>query len=141
MTYLIEISPEYMAQIESEMTQPTYVKPATTIANPTLFKLHHEQGGLEFVDIEEEGFGGFGGFGGGNNFGGGGGKPPFNPADNPRAGLKNRDTSEFGGSKMFIQGGGSFQTLPSKANNFSFDDEDFSRPPQKPQEGMDDVPF
>lgn len=93
----------------------------------------------KFVDIEEEGFGGFGGFGGGNNFGGG--KPPFNPADNPRAGLKNRDTSEFGGSKMFIQGGGSFQTLPSKANNFSFDDEDFSRPPQKPQEGMDDVPF
>ncbi len=49
----VEISPEYMAQIESEMTQPTYVKPATTIANPTLFKLHHEQGGLEFVDIEE----------------------------------------------------------------------------------------
>ena len=49
----LEISPEYMAQIESEMTQPTYVKPATKIANPTLFKLHHEQGGLEFVDIEE----------------------------------------------------------------------------------------
>lgn len=49
----LEISPEYMAQIESEMTQPTYVKPATTIANPTLFKLHHEQGGLEYVDIEE----------------------------------------------------------------------------------------
>ena len=49
----VEISPEYMAQIESEMTQPTYVKPATTIANPTLFNLHHEQEGLEYVDIEE----------------------------------------------------------------------------------------
>lgn len=49
----VDISPEYMAQIEPEMTQPTYVRPATTIANPTLFNLHHEQGGLEFVDIEE----------------------------------------------------------------------------------------
>jgi replicative DNA helicase len=84
----------------------------------------------KFVDMEDEGFGGFGGFGGG-----GGGNTPFNP-DNPHAGMRNRDTSDFGGSKMFIQGG--FQTLPSKANNYNFDDEDFNRPPQKPDE---DVPF
>lgn len=90
----------------------------------------------KFVDMEDEGFG-FGGFGSGGNFGGGG--QPFNPADNPRAGLKNRDTSDFGGSKMFIQGG--FQTLPSKASNYNLDDDDFNRPSAKPEEGFEDTPF
>lgn len=100
----------------------------------------------KFVDLPDEGFG-FGGndFNGGGNggFGGGGG---FKPAgDNPQAGIR-RDNSEFGGSKMFIPGG--FQTMPSKANDFTFDDDDnappsqFRMPPPKPEQGFDDdAPF
>jgi replicative DNA helicase len=90
----------------------------------------------KFVDIEENN--GFGGFGGGNFGGGGGG---FTPGDNPQAGIR-RDPSEFGGSKMFIPGG--FQTLPSKANSYSFDDDDdMSTPFKKPDSGIkdEDIPF
>ena len=90
----------------------------------------------KFVDIEENN--GFGGFGGGNFGGGGGG---FTPGDNPQAGIR-RDPSEFGGSKMFIPGG--FQTLPSKANNYSFDDDDdMSTPFKKTDSGIkdEDIPF
>ena len=90
----------------------------------------------KFVDIEENN--GFGGFGGGNFGGGGGG---FTPGDNPQEGIR-RDPSEFGGSKMFIPGG--FQTLPSKANNYSFDDDDdMSTPFKKTDSGIkdEDIPF
>jgi hypothetical protein len=60
------------------------------------------------------------------------------------AGLRNRDTSDFGGSKMFIPGG--FTTLPSKANDMSYDDEDEGfgqsfRPGPPRGEQDDDVPF
>ena len=70
----------------------------------------------KFVDLPDDNFGG--------NFGSG--FTPFN--DNPQAGIR-RDPSEFGGSKMFVPGG--FQTLPSKANDFSYDDDDDQQPPFK----------
>ncbi|MBS1628995.1 MAG: replicative DNA helicase [Bacteroidetes bacterium] len=44
---------------------------------------------------------------------------------NPQAGIP-RDTSGFGGSKLFIPGG--FQTLPSKANDISWDDDEGHHP-------------
>ena len=82
----------------------------------------------KFVDMEDDN--GFNRFGGGN-FGGGGGFTPT-PGDNPMTGIR-RDPSEFGGSKMFIPGG--FQTLPSKANDYRFDEEE-------DKSGRDeDVPF
>jgi replicative DNA helicase len=91
----------------------------------------------KFVDIEDEN--GFGGFGGGGNFGGGGAGGGFTP-DNPMAGIR-RDPSEFGGSKMFIPGG--FQTLPSKANNVNYEEDDDMSPPfKKPSQDLDeDIPF
>lgn len=87
----------------------------------------------KFVDMPNDNFGGFGG--GGGDFGG------FTPpqGDNPHAGIKGRDTSEFGGSKMFIPGG--FQTMPSKASDFNPDDDEFL--PPKPGDAGDeeDTPF
>ncbi len=86
-----------------------------------------------FVDMEDNRFDSFGG---GGNFNGGGGTPK----DNPQAGIR-RDSSEFGGSKMFIPGG--FQTRPSKLNDSNWDDDEpgsggaFKKLP--PQD--DDVPF
>ena len=89
----------------------------------------------------------------GNGFMNGGGPGGFNPGDNPMAGIKGGgaganfggsapDTSEFGGSKMFIPGG--FQTLQSKANDFSFDEDENSpgrKPPPPAADDMDDAPF
>lgn len=91
----------------------------------------------KFTDLPTDNFGGFGGFGGG----GGGFTPPA--GDNPAAGIRGRDSSEFGGSKMFIQGGAGYQTLPSKANNFSLDDDDMMPPSKlnKPRPDDDDAPF
>jgi replicative DNA helicase len=109
----------------------------------------------KFVDMEENRFdfegggggnfgggggnSGGGGFGGGNNGGGfGGGNAP---KDNPQAGIR-RDPSEFGGSKMFIPGG--FQTMQSKANNMSWDDDDLGSGPVPFKTGVppdEDVPF
>ncbi len=80
----------------------------------------------------------FGGFGGGD-FGGGGNMPPAPPmGDNPHAGIKGRDNSDFGGSKMYIQDG--YQTLGSKANDVNFDENDLSMPskPQGPPSAPDD---
>ncbi len=77
----------------------------------------------KFVDLED-------------SFSLGGGFEPFN--DNPQAGIR-RDPGEFGGSKMFIPGG--FQTMPSKANNVSWDDEDGdANAAPRPQED-DEPPF
>jgi replicative DNA helicase len=78
-----------------------------------------------FVDLEDN----FSSFG-----------PPAPAKDNPQAGIR-RDPSGFGGSKMFIPGG--FQTLPSKANDYNFDDEDGPVMPNKkpPLPPDDDVPF
>jgi replicative DNA helicase len=64
----------------------------------------------KFVDLEDD-------FGAGGM--GGGGFKPF--SDNPQAGIR-KDPSEFGGSKMFVPGG--FQTMPSKANDVKWDDEE-----------------
>jgi replicative DNA helicase len=94
----------------------------------------------KFVDLPDNDFGG-GGFGGGNFGGGGnggGGFKPFN--DNPQAGIR-KDPSEFGDSKLFIQGG--FQTLQSKANSMNWDDEGDEPPFKKPGTGMldEEAPF
>ncbi|MBS1772240.1 MAG: replicative DNA helicase [Bacteroidetes bacterium] len=98
----------------------------------------------KFVDMPDD----FGFGGGGNNFGGGGGGfTPFNPGDNPQAGIRRSpDTSEFGGSKMFIPGG--FQTLPSKASNYNFDDDEpmppspfIKKPNPEDNSGIDETPF
>ncbi len=88
----------------------------------------------KFVDMEDNRFGSGGFGGGGGGFSGG-------PKDNPQAGIR-RDPSEFGGSKLFIPSG--FQTMPSKANDVNWDDDDFSsggnsfRKAPPPDE---DVPF
>ncbi len=66
----------------------------------------------KFTDLPDDGFG---------DDGGGGGFTPFKEGPNPQAGIR-RDPSEFGGSKLFIPNG--FQTMPSKANNVNWDDED-----------------
>jgi len=86
----------------------------------------------KFVDLEDS----FDSF----SIPGGGGR-----SDNPSAGI-GRDTSDFGGSKLFIPGG--FQTRSSKANDVNWDDDDlggnpsagFNRPsPQGPPD--EDAPF
>lgn len=90
----------------------------------------------KFTDMPNDNFGGFGGFGGG-------GFTPPGPGDNPAAGIRGRDTSDFGGSKMFIQGGAGYQTLPSKANDFNLDDDDMMPPSKfnRPKPEEDDAPF
>jgi replicative DNA helicase len=92
----------------------------------------------KFVDMEEDRFSSGGGGGGG--FGGGGGAPQ-GPKDNPMAGIR-RDPSEFGGSKLFIPQGG-FQTMPSKANDVNWDDEDMgtSTSFKKSPRPDEDAPF
>lgn len=99
----------------------------------------------KFVDLPDDSFGGgFGGNFGGGSGSGGPGNGGFTPPENPQAGIR-RDTSDFGGSKMFIAGG--FQTMPSKANNVNWEDEDpFLDNNHKPPFGAgpapdDDAPF
>lgn len=102
----------------------------------------------KFVDLEDgDGYnrGGFNpgrgpmpGNGGGDDFDRGGGNGYRPKTDNPMAGLR-RDPSEFGGSKMFIQGG--FQTIPSKLNKINLDDDDLGQPLNPMPPGNDDVPF
>ena len=81
-----------------------------------------------FVDLED----GFGGAFSGTNF-----KPV---QDNPQAGIR-RDPGEFGGSKMFVPGGG-FQTKQSKANDMNWDDDTTPQSPLRPKpDNDDDIPF
>jgi len=87
---------------------------------------------------------GDGGNFGGGNFGGGNaaGGNNFNAArDNPSAGIR-RDTSDFGGSKLFIPGGG-FQTKQSKANDMNWDEDDMMGGglPKRPAPPEEDAPF
>jgi len=147
--------PEYYGINNDEMGNPiegeTHVHIAKNRSGQTdTVKVRFIKEYQKFEDLEDDTFGGFGGFGGngGGNFGGGGGNfgggnpSQFNPGDNPQAGLRNRDISDFGGSKMFIPGG--FQTLPSKANDFSYDDDNDMTPPfKKPNSGQqeEDTPF
>ena len=89
----------------------------------------------KFVDFEDN----LNSFNAGGNFN-----------NNPQAGIANRggdnrDTSNFGGSKIIIPGGG-FQTRPSKANDVTWDEDDDmgnSKKPTKKNFGSkdEDVPF
>ncbi len=131
--------PEYYGINNDEMGQSiegeTHIHVAKNRSGQTdTIKLRFIKEYQKFVDLEE-GPGFFAVPGGGSAPGGGG-------ADNPMAGLRNRDASDFSGSKMFIPGG--FQTMSSKANDYNFEDEEeggFSRPPQPPADGDDDAPF
>jgi replicative DNA helicase len=147
--------PEYYGINNDEMGQPidgeTHIHVAKHRNGSTdTVKVRFIKEYQKFVDLPDDNFGGFGG----GNFGGGGGNSGFDrPSggnfrplnDNPQAGIKGRnqpDTSEFGGSKMFIPGG--FQTMPSKANDYNFDDDDMPPPfKQKPNTSQqdDDIPF
>ena len=79
----------------------------------------------KFVDIEDNFGGGFGG---------------TNPkGDNPAAGIRGRDVSEFGGSKLYVPGG--FQTMQSKASDYTDDEEDMGGSAKLPkQRPMDEEP-
>lgn len=134
--------PEYYGINNDEMGQPiegeTHIHVAKHRNGSTdTVKVRFIKEYQKFTDMPNDNFGGFGGFGGG----GGGFTPP--KGDNPQAGIRGRDTSDFGGSKMFIQGGGGYQTLPSKANDFSLDDDDLIPPSKfnRPKPEDDDAPF
>lgn len=53
MIHIIEIEPEYMAQIEAENTQSATTATDDSLANYASLRLHEEMGGVQFVDIEE----------------------------------------------------------------------------------------
>lgn len=134
--------PEYYGINNDEMGQPiegeTHIHVAKHRNGSTdTVKVRFIKEYQKFTDMPNDNFGGFGGFGGG----GGGFTPP--KGDNPQAGIRGRDTSDFGGSKMFIQGSGGYQTLPSKANDFSLDDDDLIPPSKfnRPKPEDDDAPF
>ncbi|HEY9177937.1 MAG TPA: replicative DNA helicase [Flavipsychrobacter sp.] len=134
--------PEYYGINNDEMGQPiegeTHIHVAKHRNGSTdTVKVRFIKEYQKFTDMPNDNFGGFGGFGGGD----GGFMPP--KGDNPQAGIRGRDTSDFGGSKMFIQGGGGYQTLPSKANDLSLDDDDLIPPSKfnRPKPDDDDAPF
>lgn len=53
MTHFIEISPEYMAQIEAEIIQSATTATDDSLANYATLRLHEQLGGVQFVEIEE----------------------------------------------------------------------------------------
>jgi replicative DNA helicase len=127
--------PEYYGINNNEMGEPiegeTHIHIAKNRSGSTdTVKVRFIKDYQKFVDLDDDkGFNRGGGLGGGGGF-----APP--KGDNPMAGIR-KDPSEFGGSKMYIQGGG-FQTLPSKASNYNFDDEE----DHKSQNNFDDsAPF
>lgn len=145
--------PEYHGINNDEMGQAiegeTHIHIAKNRAGSTdTVKVRFIKEYQKFVDLEDSaGFfdGGLSPSGGGNPFNSGSGDDfdrggsGFKPrTENPMAGLR-RDPSEFGGSKMFIQGG--FQTLPSKANSINLDDDELTPPFKQGGGTMDDVPF
>ncbi len=112
--------PEYYGINNDEMGQTiegeTHIHVAKNRSGSTdTIKLRFIKEYQKFEDLDD----GFGNMGGG-------GFQPFN--DNPQAGIR-RDPSEFGGSKLFIPGG--FQTLPSKANDVNWDDDDHGPSPRQ----------
>lgn len=118
--------PEYYGINNDEMGQAiegeTHIHVAKNRSGSTdTIKLRFIKEYQKFEDLDD-------GFNGG--FGGGFG-------NNPQAGIP-RDAGDFSGSKLYIPGG--FQTLPSKVNDFKWDDEDGSTPPRP---AMDDegTPF
>lgn len=136
--------PEYYGINNDEMGQPIEGETHIHIAkhrngSTDTVKVRFIKEYQKFTDMPNDSFGGFDNGGGGSPWdGGSGGFPPQGGGDNPQAGIRGRDTSDFGGSKMYIQGG--YQTLPSKANDFNFDDEEPGTPPQKGS-GDEDAPF
>lgn len=143
--------PEYYGINNDEMGQPiegeTHIHVAKHRNGSTdTVKVRFIKEYQKFVDLPADNFGFDGGFGSGGGFPPGAGSGGFKPAgDNPQAGIR-RDPGEFGGSKMFIPGG--FQTMPSKANDYNFDDDDMPPPPSQfrmPPPGQagpdDDAPF
>jgi replicative DNA helicase len=145
--------PEYYGINNDEMGQPIEGETHIHIAkhrngSTDTVKVRFLKEFQKFVDLPDDDFGGgFNGNFGGGNFGGGGGgftPAPPSPGDNPSAGIRRdrNDMSDFGGSKMFIPGG--FQTMPSKANDFNFDDDLPPSSPfiKRPNQGPDeDAPF
>lgn len=136
--------PEYYGIDNDEMGQPIEGETHVHIAkhrngSTDTVKVRFIKEYQKFTDMPNDSFGGFDN-GGGNPWDGGGGFPPQGGGDNPQAGIRGRDASEFGGSKMYIQGG--YQTMPSKANDFNLDDDDLTAPPKPsgPPED-DDAPF
>jgi hypothetical protein len=53
MTYLIEIEPEYMAEIEAEITNSATTATDDSLANYATLRLHEQLGGVQFIEIEE----------------------------------------------------------------------------------------
>ncbi len=53
MIHFIEIEPEYMAQIEAEITQSATTVTDDSLANYATLRLHEQLGGVQFVEIEE----------------------------------------------------------------------------------------
>jgi len=53
MIHFIEIEPEYMAQIEAEITQSATTATDDSLANYASLRLHEDMGGVQYVDIEE----------------------------------------------------------------------------------------
>lgn len=53
MTHFIEISPEYLVQIEAEFTQSATTATDDSLANYATLRLHEQLGGVQFVEIEE----------------------------------------------------------------------------------------
>lgn len=143
--------PEYYGINNNEMGEPIEGETHVHIAkhrngSTDTVKVRFIKEYQKFEDMNDSfGFGGGDFNGGGSGFGrGGGGNFKPVPGDNPRAGIP-RDTSDFGGSKMYIPGG--FQTMQSKANNYNFDEDDNTPPsqfniPPNPGRGQDeDAPF
>ena len=126
--------PEYYGIENDEMGQPIEGETHVHIAkhrngSTDTVKVRFVKEYQKFHDMPDQG--GFGGFNGG------GGGYPTPGGDNPQAGIRGRDTSDFSGSKMYIQDGG-YQTFSSKANDFNVDDDDQKPTPPPPD---DDAPF
>jgi hypothetical protein len=51
--FYLEITPEYMAEIEAEITQSATTATDDSLANYASLRLHEDMGGVQYVDIEE----------------------------------------------------------------------------------------
>lgn len=133
--------PEYYGIDNDEMGQPiegeTHIHVAKHRNGSTdTVKVRFIKEFQKFVDMPNDDFGGMLESGNAGNIGPGHGGEL--PAGNPFAGMPGRDNSDFGGSKMFVPSG--FQTLPSKANDVNFDDDDMGGPPMPPSNPSDNEP-
>lgn len=113
--------PEYYGIENNEMGEPiegeTHIHIAKNRSGSTAtVKLQFIKENQKFVDLPDTSFG------------------TFKPMDNPRAGM-NPDTSNFGGSKLYIDNGG-YQTMPSKANKVNWDDDAPGGNPNPPGRGL-----